>query len=138
MPFGLRNAPTSFQRAINIILSSVRFKSVMVYLDDFILFSINYEEHLDNLETFSSLLQNAEMTIKLINLLLHGRLNCVPWSNRQAARPSGLTQDDRLRIEDDVTGNKKKQLRSFLGLCNVYRIFFKDFESVTTRLKQTS
>ena len=65
MPFGLRNAPASFQRAIDIILSSVRFKSVMVYLDDIVIFSKTPEEHLDNLETVLELLQKAGLTIRL-------------------------------------------------------------------------
>lgn len=51
MTFGLRNTPESFQRAIDIIVSSVRFKSVVMYLDEIIVFSRNVEEHLDNLET---------------------------------------------------------------------------------------
>lgn len=49
MPFGLGNAPASFQRAIDITLLALRFKSVMVYLDDVIVFSRNVEGHLYNL-----------------------------------------------------------------------------------------
>lgn len=64
MPFGLRNARASFHRAINIILSSVRFTSVMVYIAYVIVFSMNVEEHLDNHETAISPLRNAGMTIK--------------------------------------------------------------------------
>ena len=39
MPFGLRNAPTTFQCALDIILSGVRWQSCLIYLDDVILFS---------------------------------------------------------------------------------------------------
>ena len=41
MPFGLRNAPSTFQRALYMILSGVRWKMFLVYLDDFIMFSRN-------------------------------------------------------------------------------------------------
>ena len=50
MPFGLRNAPATFQRAMDIILSGVRWKSCIVYLDDVIIFSKNDDEHLTHLE----------------------------------------------------------------------------------------
>lgn len=65
MPFGLRNVAVSFQRSMDIILSSFRFKYVMVYLDGIMVFSRNVEEHQENLETVLSLLQNSSMTIKL-------------------------------------------------------------------------
>lgn len=50
MPFGLINAPATFQRAMDIILSEVRWESLIVYLDDIIIFSTSFEEHV----TFAS------------------------------------------------------------------------------------
>ena len=38
LPFGLRNAPATFQRAIDIILSGFKWKTCLVYLDDVIVF----------------------------------------------------------------------------------------------------
>lgn len=54
MPFGLRNAPASFQRSMDIIMSSVRFKCVMIYVEDIIIFSKNADEHLDSLSIVMS------------------------------------------------------------------------------------
>lgn len=62
---GPRNAPASLQRAIDIILSSVRLKCVMVYLHEIIVFLRNFDELLDNIETVLQLLQNAGMKSKL-------------------------------------------------------------------------
>lgn len=64
MSFGLCNGPASVQHDININMSSVRFKSIMVYLDDNILFPNNADEHLENIENVMSLLQNAGLTVK--------------------------------------------------------------------------
>lgn len=47
------------------MLSSVQFKSVMVYLEDIIIFWKNIKEHLGNVETLHSLLENAGRKIKL-------------------------------------------------------------------------
>lgn len=46
MPFRLRNAPETFERALNIILSGVRLKICQIKLDDVILFSPSVEVHI--------------------------------------------------------------------------------------------
>ncbi len=46
MPFGLKNAPATFQRAIDIILAGVKWQHCIVYLDDVIVFSKSMESHL--------------------------------------------------------------------------------------------
>ena len=65
MPFGLRNAPTTFQRALDIILSGVRWQSCLIYLDDFIVFSRTTEGHLSNVNEILTILRNAGVTLKL-------------------------------------------------------------------------
>ena len=50
MPFGLRNAPATFQRALDIILSSVKWQFCIVYIDDVIIFSKSVDEHLDHID----------------------------------------------------------------------------------------
>ena len=59
MPFGLRNAPATFQRALDIPLSGVRWQICLVYLDDVILFSRTVEQHVKHLNTVLSLLRSA-------------------------------------------------------------------------------
>lgn len=46
MHFGLRNAPETFQRALAIVLSGVRFQSCLIYLDDVIVFSDSEKYHI--------------------------------------------------------------------------------------------
>eukprot|EP00171_Calliarthron_tuberculosum_P006680 IDg6680t1 len=50
MPFGLMNAPVSFQRALDIILARYKWRTCLVYLDDAIVLSKNTEEHLEHVE----------------------------------------------------------------------------------------
>ena len=50
MPFGLCNAPATFQRLMECVLHSLIGKSCLVYLDDALVLSKNLEEHLENLE----------------------------------------------------------------------------------------
>jgi len=49
LPFGLVNAPASFQRALDIILSSLRWQTCLVYLDDVIVFFRTVDDHIQHL-----------------------------------------------------------------------------------------
>ena len=46
MPFGLRNAPSAFQRAMQVVLSKFSRGNVIVYIDDVLIMSPTFEEHL--------------------------------------------------------------------------------------------
>jgi Reverse transcriptase (RNA-dependent DNA polymerase) len=57
--FGLRNASSTFQRQIDIILSRVKWKTALVYLDDIIIFSASFEQHVQNVVDVLAILQSA-------------------------------------------------------------------------------
>ena len=65
MPFGLRNAPTTFQRALDIILSGVRWKTCLIYIDDVVIFSKTEEEHFAQVIHVLTLLGEAGVKLKL-------------------------------------------------------------------------
>jgi Reverse transcriptase (RNA-dependent DNA polymerase) len=62
IPFGLLNAPATFQRAMDIILSEVRWESIIFYLDDIIIFSRTFEDHIRHLGIVLSKLSAAGAT----------------------------------------------------------------------------
>ena len=51
MPFGLCGAPGTFQRLMNSVMAEHLFKFLLVYLDDLLVYSKTFEEHLQHLET---------------------------------------------------------------------------------------
>jgi len=53
MPFGLKNATTTFQRCMNNLLEDLIYKDCLVYLDDIIIFSNSLEEHILSLKKYS-------------------------------------------------------------------------------------
>ena len=65
MPFGLHNAPATFQRALDIILSGARWQSCLIYLDDVIVFSRSTDEHLRHVREILTCLRRAGITLKL-------------------------------------------------------------------------
>lgn len=63
MPFGLKNAPSIFQRAMDDILRE--YYICHVYMDDIIIFSENLTQHLQDLETITEILKEANMKISV-------------------------------------------------------------------------
>ena len=62
-PFGLCNAPATFQRLMDLVLAGVQWSSCLVYLDDIIVMGRSFEEHLDNLGTVLARLKAAGLTL---------------------------------------------------------------------------
>jgi len=65
MPFGLTNAPATFQRALDIILSGLKWQICLVCLDDVIIFSANTEQHFKDVDTVLHRLPEAGVTLNL-------------------------------------------------------------------------
>ena len=65
MPFGLCNAPSTFQNAMEIILQPILNTFVMVYIDDIIIFSKDLNDHIAHLKQVFTLLQKAGMKVKV-------------------------------------------------------------------------
>ncbi len=57
MPFGLGNAPATFQRALGILLSGYRWRTCSVYLDDVIVFSSTFEDLLRDVRDVLTILR---------------------------------------------------------------------------------
>ena len=50
VPFGLTNAPPSFQRIMNVVLAGLTWECCLVYIDDILIYSATFEDHLTYLE----------------------------------------------------------------------------------------
>ena len=65
MPFGLKNAPSTFQHVMDNILRGLLDKTCLVYLDDIIVFAGSLEEHLERLNSVFDRLNRANFKIQL-------------------------------------------------------------------------
>lgn len=65
MPFGLKNAPATFQRMMNEVLKEYVGKICYVYLDDIIVFSTSLEEHINSLNKIFTKLQSVNLKVSL-------------------------------------------------------------------------
>lgn len=65
MPFGLNNAPETFQCAMDIILASVKWQFALVYLDGVLVFSNSSDENIAQVCLVVTLLRDAGVALKL-------------------------------------------------------------------------
>ena len=64
MPFGLCNAPATFERLMSMVLSGLQWSSCLVYLDDIIVMGKTFEEHLKNLDLVFSRIRDTGLKSK--------------------------------------------------------------------------
>lgn len=133
LPFGLSNAPATFQRAIDMILGGLKWKSCLVYLDDIIVFSRSAEDHVGHLREVFEALQGAGLSLKAKKC--HFFQEEVEYLGHVVGRGHLKVQDKNIRgLEEASPPRCKKDLRSFLGMCNVYRRFVKDYARIARPL----
>ena len=129
MPFGLCNAPATFQRLMETVLAGLNRKSCVVYIDDILVFSRTYEEHLAHLrEVFERLAKaGLRMKPKKCNFCCEQvcYLGHVVSEAGIAVNPEKV---EAVRSFPQPTNLKK--LRSFLGLASYYRRFIPNFSKV--------
>lgn len=64
MPYGLCNAPVTFQCLMDLVLADLNWSHCLVYLDDIIILGRSFREHLDNLQAVFSHLREAGLKLK--------------------------------------------------------------------------
>ena len=65
MPFGLKNAPGTFQRLMDKILKEYINKFVVVYIDDIMIYSENFKDHIKHVEEVLEKMKKANLILKL-------------------------------------------------------------------------
>ena len=139
MPFGLSGAPATFQRMMDQLTNDMEFAAA--YMDDLVVYSNTWEEHLQHLQATLQRLQTAGLTAKP-NKCQFAFAECthlghIVGGGQVKPLPSKLQA-----IQDFPTPTTKKQVRTFLGLTGYYRRFINGYASMSailsdlTRAKQ--
>jgi len=132
IPFGLKNAPSVFQRFMNSILAPYQ-DFCRVYIDDICIFSETWTDHLKHLRTVMMALIQYKLTIK-ISKCQFGMKTCIFLGfkiGQGCIRPKNTKIE---AIRDYRKPHTKKQMQAFLGLANYYRKFIKHFASIIAPL----
>ncbi|GET65667.1 hypothetical protein PTSG_12973 [Rhizophagus irregularis DAOM 181602=DAOM 197198] len=129
MPFGLTNAPASFQRLMDKVLKEYLNEFVIVYIDDIMIYSENFEDHLKHIKLVLEKLKEASLILKLKKCIFGKTeiefLGHVVGKNGLKPSPGKVEKIQKLTAPINIKG-----VRSILGLCTYYRKFIKDFSKI--------
>lgn len=133
MPFGLRNAPATFQRFADLLLRGLKPMTCLVYLDDIIIFSRTIEEHAERLRNVLARLRGANLSLKLEKCFFAE--SQVQYLGHIISS-DGVKPDPRLieAVRTFPVPANIKELQSFLGLSNFYRRHVQDYAAITKPL----
>lgn len=131
MAFGLRNAPATFQRLINNVLEGV--SNCEAYLDDLILYSATWPEHLALLSTVFSRLSDANLSVNLAKCEF-GQATVVYLGKVVGGGQVRPIQSKVEAILNYPVPSTRRELRRFLGMVGYYRSFCKNFSAIATPL----
>lgn len=126
LPFGLCNAPATFQRLMNSVLAGLIYKSCAVYLDDIVVVSPTFEQHLVDLKEVLDRLESEGLSVKLEKCqFCRSELTFLGYNvTTDGVRPN---KDKVKAVTDFVSPTNVKQVRQFLGLTSYYRRFINDY-----------
>ncbi|KAJ1148696.1 hypothetical protein NDU88_001524 [Pleurodeles waltl] len=136
MPFGLTNVPSIFQRFMDAIFSDLLHQTVVVYLDDILIFSVHPEQH-------------TKHVLQVLERLRQHHLFCKPEKCEfdqtevkylgYCISQVGVAMDsDKIQaILDWPSPSSIKETQCFLGFANFYRQFIADFAQRTSYIIQT-
>lgn len=133
MPFGLKNAPATFQRVMDHVLRDLIGKCCLVYMDDIIIFSSSLQEHLVNLSKVLQALEKVNLKVQL---------DKSEFLKKEVAFLGHIVTDEGVRpnpekidvIKKWPIPKNQKELKGFLGLLGYYRRFIRDFAKITKPL----
>lgn len=133
MPFGLCNAPSTFQAIMNQILGSDFDDFAMAYLDDLTIFSETLEEHVQHVASVLKRLQERGY---------HLRLSKCKFARNEVELLGFMVGNGQLKpspkkvkvVRNWAQPTNAHELRQFLGFCNFYRRFVKGYSKIAAPL----
>ena len=133
MPIDLRNAPATFQRALDIIIDRVPWQLCLIYLDDVLVISRTTDEQLRKVDEILALLRWAGITLKLTKRSFFQPKVDYIGHVISPGKVSVATENTKSFAHYQFPRNTP-QLRSFLRAANVYRRFVTGYSGVARPL----
>ena len=131
MPFGVRNAPATFQRLVNTVLSGL--PGCEAYLDDIVVYSSTWDDHIQQLRAVFDRLGEANLTLNLAKCEF-GQATVTYLGKvvgRGQVKPVHSKVEAILSFPPPVT---RRGLMRFLGMAGYYRSFCRNFSAVAAPL----
>lgn len=122
MPFCLRNGPSIFQRVMQSILAPYLWIFCLVYIDDIVIYSKSYEEHIEHLDKVLEAIEKAGITLSPVKC--HLFYSSVLLLGHKVSHLGLSTHVEKVRaILELERPSKLSQLQSFLGMAVYFSAF---------------
>jgi hypothetical protein len=133
MPFGLRNGPSIFQRIMRGILAPYLWLFCLVYIDDIVIYSRSYEDHIGHLDKVLSAIENSGITLSPVKChLFYGSILLL---GHKVSRLGLSTHKEKVQAIIDLARPRKlTQLQSFLGMAVYFSAFIPFYADICSPL----
>lgn len=135
MGFGLCNAPATFQSLMTQVLRPYLRKFVVVFLDDILIFSSNWREHLDHVRLVLETLRKHQLFCKPSKCLL-GALETLYLGHIISGHTIAPDPEKLKAVHDWPVPESISHVRRFLGFANYFRRFLSGYANIAKPLDE--
>ena len=133
MPFGLKTATGVFNRMMRKLLGPLDRKDVHHFMDDILIATESWEEHMDALKAVLKRLQEANVAAKPSKCYIG--YDELPYLGHEIGDGKRWPDREKIaKISESKPPANKKEMRSFLGLTGFYRSYVKNYADIATPL----
>ena len=136
-PYGLSNAGASYQRMIDICLAGLPPDRVLAYLDDIVIFSATFDQHISDLRNVFEKLRTANISLKASKCVIAAdEVEYLGYElGANGIKPQKRLTEAILKFEKPES---RKDVKRFLGLAGYYRNFVDGFANISRPLNKST
>jgi len=133
VPFGLCNAPATFQSLMHQIFHELLDDSLVIFLDDMLTYSKTPQEHMDHIRTIFEKVRENKLYFKPNKCKLGVLM--LEWLGHIIYQGALGTEETKIQsVKNWPTPTKLRDIRGFLGICSYYRKYIQGFATLARPL----